>query len=166
MSIIGIVANKRQNEQIKKQIENENLKLEIICINAKSIENIKNIKFESIVIQTPLEKLQDKQENIKEILKNTKYLLLNTDINLNENLFKDIDVKILTYGLKQKATITVSSIGEKQIIVSIQRAFKNLKGKIIEQQEIPVEISKNTTKDLYNLLIKTCIINIFDTRNR
>jgi hypothetical protein len=166
MYIIGIIASARQTNEIKKEISKENFKCEVICINSKSIENIKNVKFEILIMQDSLEKLKENQKYVKEILKNTKYLLLNTDIIINEDIFKDASVKILTYGLKQKSTITASSIEEKQVVVSIQRAFKDLKGKIIEQQEVPVEPTKNSTKNLYNSLIKIAIINIFDVEKR
>ena len=165
MSIIGIVASERQTNQIRKQIEKEGLKIEIICINYKSIENIKNIKFEIIVMQDSLEKLKEKKLNIIEILKSAKYLLLNTDTNVNQEILKNVNIKVLTYGLKQKATITASSISDTQVIISIQRAFKTLNGKIIEQQEIPVEFVKNSSKELYNSLIKTTIIYIFSGKN-
>ncbi len=166
MSIIGVVASEKQTNEIKKQIEKEGLKIEVVCINAKSIENIKNIKFDILIIQEPLEKLKEKQEYVRIMLKSTKYLLLNSDITINEDIFNEVNMKILTYGLKQKATITASSIGERQIIISIQRAFKNINANIIEQQEIPVELAKNDIRNLYNSLIKTAIINIFSTRNR
>lgn len=166
MSIIGIISSERQTNQIQKEIEKENIKVEVICINAKSIENVKNIKFEILIIQDSLEKLKEKQEYVRKILKNAKYVLLNTDLSINEDVFKDINVKILTYGLKQKATITASSIEESQVIISIQRSFKDLKGNIIEQQEIPAELVKSSTKNLYNSLIKTAIINIFNSKNR
>ena len=166
MSIIGIVASERQTNQIKKQINSENVKTELISINPKSIENIKNIKFEIIVIQESLDKLKNNQLKMIELLRNAKYLLLNADITKNEELFQNINAKILTYGLKQKSTITTSSIEENQVIVSIQRAFESFDGKIIEQQEVPVELIKNGTKDLYNSLIKIAIINICAAKNR
>ena len=43
MSIIGIISSQRKVNQIKKEIQKENLKTQIICINYKSIENIKNV---------------------------------------------------------------------------------------------------------------------------
>ena len=85
---------------------------------------------------------------------------------INEKFLNDINIKILTYGLKTKATITTSSIEEKRIVISIQRAFKDLNGNIIEQQEIPVDLIKNSAKKLYNSLIKTAIINLIDVKNR
>lgn len=159
MSVIGIIASERQTNQIKKQIEKEAIKVDLICINSKSIENIKNVKFEVLIIEDTLEKL--KENYVREILKNVKYVFLNADISEDEGILKNINNKILTYGLKQKSTITVSSISEKKIIISIQRAFKNLDGKLIEQQEIPVEITKKSVKSLYNVLIKMSIINMY-----
>lgn len=166
MSIIGIIASERQTNQIRKEIQQDGLSVEMVCINSKSIENIKKVKFEILVIQDSLEKLSEKQDCIKKTLKNAKYLLLNTDISINEDMFKDINAKILTYGLKRKATITASSIEENKAIISIQRAFKSLNGNIIEQQEIPVELIKNTTKKLHNSLIKIAIINLNNVKNR
>lgn len=165
MSIIGIIADERQSNQIKKQINQENSNLEFVCINYKSIENIKNIKFKILIIQDPLEKLKEKQEYIKKIIKSTKYVLLNADINIKEENFKDIDLKILTYGLKQKATITVSSMEKERAVISIQRAFKNLKEKVIEQQEIPVRLIGNSSRNLYNSLIKIAIIKLENDKN-
>ncbi len=166
MSIIGIIASQRQTNQIKKEIEKQNIKVEIVCINSRSIENVKNIKFEILIIQDSLEKLKEKQEHIRKMLIEAKYVLLNTDQSIKEEIFKDIDIKILTYGLKRKATITLSSIEESQVIISIQRAFKNLEGKIIEQQEIPIEVIKKSTKNLYNCLIKIAIIKFSNVKNR
>lgn len=165
MSIIGIIADERQSNQIKKQINQENSNLEFVCINYKSIENIKNIKFKILIIQDPLEKLKEKKEYIKKIIKSTKYVLLNADINIKEENFKDIDLKILTYGLKQKATITVSSMEKERAVISIQRAFKNLKEKVIEQQEIPVRLIGNSSRNLYNSLIKIAIIKLENDKN-
>lgn len=165
MSIIGIIASEKQANQMRKEIK-EALEKELISINYKSIENIKNVKFEIVIIQELQGKLKEKQEYLKELLKETKYLLLNADITINEEVFEGVNVKILTYGLKQKATVTVSSIEENQIIISIQRAFKNIKGKMISQQEIPINLKKKNSKYLYNYLVKVAIINLFSSKNR
>ena len=165
MSIIGIIAKEKRVNQIKKQIEKENLNIEFVCINYKSIKNVRNIKFEIIIIQDSLIKLQENKEYIKDIMKNAKYVLLNTDINISEENFKNIDLKILTYGLKRKATITISSIKEEKALISIQRAFKNLKEKIIEQKEVPVELDENSDKNMYNLLIKLAIMELISGKN-
>ena len=142
---IGVVANSSNVKQIKKDII-ENLKSEVISINSKSIENVKNIKFETIIIQDLMENLKDKTIYLKEILKNTKYILLNSDLIIDSEIFENVRAQIITYGLKQKSTITMSSIEDNPAIISIQRSFKNLKGEIIEQQEIPIKINENQAK--------------------
>ncbi len=160
MSIIGIIASSSQAKQIKREIS-EIVNAEIIWINSKSVENIKNIKFEIIIIQSLSEQIKENKLALKTILKNSRYLLLNTDLNFDPVIFEVTKSKIITYGLKQKATITVSSVEEKQAMVSIQRGFENLQGKIIERQEIPIKLQENASKKIYNSLIKTTIINIY-----
>ena len=165
MSIIGIIAKEKRVNQIKKQIQKENLNIEFVCINNKSIKNLRNIKFEIFIIEDSLMKLQENKEYIKDIMKKAKYILLNSDINISEENLKDVELKILTYGLKQKSTITISSIKQEKILISIQRAFKNLNEKIIEQKEVPVELDVNSDKNIYNLLIKLAIMELISGKN-
>jgi len=165
MFIIGIIANTMQSKKIKKEIQQENLNAEIVFINSKSMQNIKNVKFEIVVIQNLLEKIRENKKVLKEIFKNSKYLLLNTDLVIEEDLFEETSAKIITYGLKQKSTITASSMEDSQVIISIQRAFENLQGNVIEVQEIPSKIDKEGANYIDNLLIKTAIININDAKN-
>lgn len=60
MSFIGIIANRKCFETIKKkmieEIGEENLNF--ILINLRSIENIKNIKFETIIVEDNLKKFE------------------------------------------------------------------------------------------------------------
>jgi len=163
MFIIGIIANSAQAKQIEKEIKQENIK--IIWINNKSIENVKNITLEIIIMQNIEEKLKENNESLKKILKNSRYILLNTDISIDSKIFEITKAQIITYGLKQKSTITTSSIEENQTIVSIQRAFKNVKGQVVERQEIPTELNKKGINNIYITLIKTAIINIQGVKN-
>lgn len=168
MSIIGIVANQKQIEQIRKEIEQniKDLKVEIVAINQNSIENIKNIKFDIVIVCDTLEKLEGKEKHVRDILNNSKYLLLNADANTENSILKDINIKIITYGLNQKSTITASSIGEEKIIICIQRAFKDIDDNIVEQKEVRSKLEKNNIKNIYNSLIKVAIINIYAGKNR
>ena len=56
----------------------------IIFINDKNISNVKNIKFETIIIDA---KIKNKFE-LRKILSNAKYIILNSDIELDINIFK------------------------------------------------------------------------------
>lgn len=167
MSLIGIVANQKQIDQIRKEIEQniKELKVEIVVINQNSIENIKNIRFDIVIICETLEKLEDRKKYVEDILKNSKYLLLNADINIENSILKNINIKIITYGLNQKSTITTSSIREQEIIICIQRSFRDINDNIVEQKEVRSKLEKNNIKNIYNSLIKVAIINICSVKN-
>ncbi len=136
MSFIGVFANKKCFETIQKQItkkiKEKNLKL--IQINLKSIENIKNIKFETIIVEDNLEKFKNHKEILEKIFETADYLILNTDKNTKQENQKNKAI-IITYGLNQKATVTVSSITETDILAYIQEPFKSKGGGKIEIEE-------------------------------
>lgn len=139
MACIGIVADKNSEQEIEKILlekskEYNNI-FTIIIINEKSINNIKNIKFETILIYKNIIKSED---IFKQILLNTKYLILNSDIEKPLKIVENIDITIITYGFNSKATITASSVNENEILLCIQRNILNLNKKLIEPQEINI----------------------------
>lgn len=139
MTCIGIVADKNSEQEIEKILlekskEYNNI-FTIIIINEKSINNIKNIKFETILIYKNIIKSEDV---FKQILLNTKYLILNSDIEKPLKIVENIDITIITYGFNSKATITASSVNENEILLCIQRNILNLNKKLIEPQEINI----------------------------
>ena len=71
------------------------------------------------------------------------------------------DSEIITYGLNQKATITMSSIKSENILICVQKNFKNYYGKIVEEQEVNVEITKNNLKKISNTMAIFTILTIF-----
>ena len=62
MYFIGIVSNNKSFEKIRKKIleKIKDINMNIININFQTIENIQNVKFETIVIDNNLEKLKNK----------------------------------------------------------------------------------------------------------
>ena len=135
MSFIGIISNKNEKQLIKK-INDKVQDITIIEINEKSIDNIKNIKFNVILIKENSNILKNKILQIENILKRAQYIIINSDIEIDFKVFVSESTKVLTYGFNSKATITASSITEENILVCIQRNIINIKGKIIEPQEI------------------------------
>ena len=139
MACIGIVADKNSEQEIEKilleKCKEYNNIFTIIIINEKSINNIKNIKFETILIYKNIIKSEDV---FKQILLNTKYLILNSDIEKPLKIVENIDITIITYGFNSKATITASSVNENEILLCIQRNILNLNKKLIEPQEINI----------------------------
>ena len=163
MPFIGVIAKESDSNFIKNEVLKNapNNKFEIFNINQKNIENIKNIRFETIVINDDLKDLLANSKYLEDILKNSKYLIINTDI------IKDIDIlgnnkfNIITYGLNNEATITISSVKDDDILICVQQVYKDVNNKSIEQQEINIKIAKNNLKKLCNSLSIFAILSIY-----
>ena len=154
MFFIGIVSEEKNEKHIKdilkQKIENEN----VVFINEKNIENIKNIKFKIIVTNNGID-----NKNIKNILLNAEYLILNSDINVKIDLIENLDLKVITYGFNSKSTVTASSITEEEMLICVQRNIINIKGKKIEPQEINIE--KDIMLDNYDNMYIMCLAIIY-----
>ena len=154
MFFIGIVSEEKNEKHIKnilkQKIENEN----VVFINEKNIENIKNIKFKIIVLNKGID-----NKNIKNILLNAEYLILNSDINVKIDLIENLDLKVITYGFNSKSTVTASSVTEEEMLICVQRNIINIKGKKIEPQEINIE--KDIMLDNYDNMYIMCLATIY-----
>lgn len=154
MLFIGIVSEEKNEKHIKdilkQKIENEN----VVFINEKNIENIKNIKFKIIVLNKGID-----NKNIKNILLNAEYLILNSDINVKIDLIESLDLKVITYGFNSKSTVTASSVTEEEMLICVQRNIINIKGKKIEPQEINIE--KDIMLDNYDNMYIMCLATIY-----
>ena len=154
MFFIGIVSEEKNEKHIKdilkQKIENEN----VVFINEKNIENIKNIKFKIIVLNKGID-----NKNIKNILLNAEYLILNSDINVKIDLIDNLDLKVITYGFNSKSTVTASSVTEEEMLICVQRNIINIKGKKIEPQEINTE--KDIMLDNYDNMYIMCLATIY-----
>ena len=154
MFFIGIVSEEKNEKHIKdilkQKIENEN----VVFINEKNIENIKNIKFKIIVLNKGID-----NKNIKNILLNAEYLILNSDINVKIDLIENLDLKVITYGFNSKSTVTASSVTEEEMLICVQRNIINIKGKKIEPQEI--NIKKDIMLDNYDNMYIMCLAIIY-----
>lgn len=155
MPFIGIIAEERKSNIIKKQIV-ERLKIDenlIILIKEKNIENIKNIKFDTII----LDRKFNNEKNLKMVLENVKYLIINCDVVKSFNVLNDIEINVITYGFNSKATITASSVGEEEILVCLQRNIINAKKQKVEPQEVKIEIQN----DVMSTMAITAILLIY-----
>lgn len=138
MAFIGIISDSK-SEKIIKMILDEKLDKSnnIIVINSKSVENLKNIKFETVLIANNNNIIKENKETINKIINNTKYLIINADIELELQFEEQVELNVITFGFNPKATITASSV-EDDILLCIQRNIKDIEGKIIEQQEMKI----------------------------
>lgn len=163
MSFIGVVANRKCFENIKKEVTEKIKKEDInfIQINLRSIENVKNVKFETIIVEDNLEKLKKNKEILEKLCKNTQYLMINTDRNSEQEEIMKIPNKI-TYGLNRKANVTISSISEIDVLIYWQKDLKNREGQKIEIEERRIKKREKKQLKTYEILIIYTILKIYD----
>ena len=77
--------------------------------------------------------------------------------NLNaRKFFKANNTPVITCGRGSKNTLTVSSISEESMLLSLQRNIEDIKGRQIEPCEIKVNILKN--EDIFSVLAATAVL--------
>ena len=136
MSVIGIISNSNNIIELENKFKNELNEKNIIGINEKSLKNFIHIKFDIIVIYNEMENTKV----LKEIIKNSKYLIINTDFKENLSLLDDeINSSVITFGFNSKSTITIVSNENEEIILDVQREIENYNGKKIECQEVKID---------------------------
>ena len=162
MPFVGIVSKVNDSNFIKNAISKNSKEnnFEIININKKSIENIKNVKFDILVICENIEKILKNSLYLEEIIKKADYIIVNSDVKENLSILKNVETNIVTYGFNAKATITISSIKEEKTMVCIQRKINGINN-IIEEQDFNIEIEKNNVNKLYNVLVIFTILAIY-----
>lgn len=154
MPFIGVIADENNENFIRREIV-EKLKLRessVLFIKEKSIENIKNIKFETIIIDRKFKNM----EILKKMLLNTNYLVINTDRIKSIEMFEDYNLKIFTFGFNSKALVTASSVTEDGILICVRREIESISGKVIEPQEI--KISSNEDAESTMAVVCTLLI--------
>ena len=156
MSFIGIITNVKNETYMSRVLANIFEKEQIIFITDKNIGNMRNIRFETIVIDVGLEHIED----LKVILSNTKYVILNGDIELKEAVLKNLNLVVISYGFQSKTTFTVSSVSERNIIICLQRIIKSVTGKKYEPQEFEVENQQNI--DIHVIICLKIILLIYE----
>ena len=166
MSFIGIISNNKSFENIKRKIEKE-MKIEnvkLINLTEQNIENMKNVKFETLIIDSNLENFKSRKKIIEMICDKTKYIILNADIKLEMEMDICKKINIITYGLNQKSTITISSISDMQVLIYIQRNIININKKILQVEEKSIKLDLEKKLGLYEILIIYAILSIYSDK--
>lgn len=161
MKFIGVISGDKYIKS--KLIEHLNSKdniYNIVNISEKNIKSLKELKFETIVINN--NNIQKNTEEFDKILNNSKYVIINSD---NKWINKCPESKTITFGLNFNADVTVSSIKSDKIMVCTQKDIENIKNKIEEPQEFNMqfkdELMENKLED--NLAIAT-VMKIYDKK--
>ena len=151
MLFIGLIAKKKDVQSIRKDIKEK--EIEIIEIKENNIENLKNIKFEEIIFLDDINLKENEYIFLKELIQNSKHLIINTDISINilRKIGIEKPIKIITFGFNSKATITISSVKENKAIIFIQRDIMITEQKRIETQEKEIKLENN--EKIYNKIV-------------
>ena len=160
MPFIGVIADEKNENFIRREIV-DSLELRessVLFIKEKSIENIKNIKFETIILARKFKNM----EILKKILANTKYLIVNTDRVKNIEMFNESNLQIITFGFNLKATVTASSVTEDSSLICVGKEIKTIKNRIIEPQEIKID----TGEDTESIMAVVTILLLYDINNK
>lgn len=148
MAVVGIISNSNNIIEKENKIQNDLNEKNIILINEDSLENVKSIKFDVIVIYEEMKKT----DKVKEILKCSKNIIINTDFKYNIKLLDDnVEGVVITFGFNSKSTITIVSNENEEIILEIQREFKRLSNEKIECQEIKLK-NKYGKSNIYEVI--------------
>lgn len=155
MSFIGIITNPKNEEYMKKILCKKFNIFKVIFITDKNVENLKNVKFDTVVIDSVIKDIK----NLKVVISNAKYIILNSDLAINFSVLDDLNLVVISYGFNNKATFTVSSVSYGNIIICLQRIINNIFGEKYEPQEFEIEINKNV--DIYILICIEIIILLY-----
>lgn len=160
MVLIGIVANKKCFETIRLEIMKKDNQMNIIHISLKSLENMKNIKFDTVIIENDLEKYQDYKEQLKKICREASYVIVNTDMNPE---YREIKTQsLITFGINQYANVTISSNSEENVLIYWQKSINNKAGNKIEIEERRIKKDENNNLKIDEILILYSIFKIYD----
>lgn len=151
MSFIGVICESKNENYIKQILTKKLNKETVIILNKDNVDNLKNIKFKTMIIFSNNNKILSKKELIKSIIQKSNYLIIDADKKINFDLLQDIKINVITYGFNSKSTITTSSVRDENILLCIQRNIQDLNNKEIEPQEISIQ--KSVAKIDTNILM-------------
>ena len=155
MTFIGMISDHKSFENIKEILKKNSKKdINLIHVTKKSISNIKNIRFETIIIDSLLSSFKEETLLIENMCLHARYIAINTDLNSQiPDVIKKSKAHIITYGLNQKATVTISSITESGVLIYLQKSLKDINGKIIEIGEEMIKLDEENRLKTYEVLI-------------
>lgn len=139
MAFIGILTDSSHEPYLKQNLSEIIKHNQILFLTQESLKNVKNIKFQVMILG---KKITKQQQELRQLLEKTQYLIFNADRTENTEILKDLSFHLITYGFNSKATITASSVEEQKMMICLQRGIQNIEGRSIEPQEIEISLEK------------------------
>ena len=154
MPFIEIITDQKSQTQLNKVLTKKMVNnCDVLYIKEKNIENTKNIKLETLILNRKIEN----NEIMNKILKNSKNAIVNMDLNVNVD--KITKANIITFGYNSQSDITISSVEEDQILICIQNTITSIYNRKIEPQEIKVKVKSDI--NVYNIMIIIALTSLY-----
>ncbi len=156
MVFIGLITDSKSESNIEKLLSYNKFLVEnkVIFIKEKNIDNIKNVHFDTVIINKKFEKIDE----LNKILQNAKNVIINMDIDAKYEELNITNSNLITYGFNSKSSITISSVTDDDVLICVQRNIYNNYGEI-ELQEIKLEYNENYS--IYDLIIVLVLFLIY-----
>lgn len=164
MSFIGIISESKNETYINRRLNSKLSSKNIININEKNIENIKNVTFETILINGKNTKILSKLNILKNMIAKAKYLIINADVENNLLVLDNINANVITFGFNSKSTITASSVKDENILICIQRTIENINKEEIEPQELIIDVD-TTSVSVHTAMGITALLIIYGIKD-
>lgn len=179
-SLDNKISTPKELKEYVKVLKKSETDVLIISLTNDAIEKglYSNISFDIVVHTLNLKEQNDSEcilhENIRndntiiKKLNDKGYLVIDIDDDNYMELLQGVNAYLLTYGLNSKATITMSSINDKNNKLSIcqQRTIRTFSGKVVEPQEFIINIKNSSTQKIYNVLATVAVGLIFNVNSQ
>ena len=159
MAFIGIITNEKNILNMTKFLKKTFDMKDIVFISNNNIEKFQNMKFETVVVDKEIKNINQ----LKSIISNSRYLILNADIKIDSAILEDMNLMVITYGFQNKATFTVSSVSENNIIICLQIIMKTAQNGKYEPQEMNIKIEQNL--DIHTIICMNILTMLYQKRN-
>ena len=106
--------------------------------------------------------IRELEGTLNKLIAKSEYVIVNEDIGTIIDLLKDIKSNIISYGFNSKSTITMSSVTDDSIQVSVQRNIISKKSEV-EQQEI--SLNKEAKSDVYDIMLLISLLLIHNNED-
>lgn len=161
MYLVGIIEKTCNTIEMSKILDKKGIykKCTITKMNQDSLSNFKNVKFDVVIINYEID-IGKCEKILKSILNSAKVIILNIDYKENLKVVENINTQVITYGFNKKATVTITSCDEDNIMLEIQREIISLNNVVIESREIQsaYETGKNGLHFYTSILILENIV--------
>lgn len=158
MFFIGIITDKNSENNIKNIMKNRLDDSKIIFLNKYNIENFRNVRFDSLVINNKI----DNKYILDSISEKSKFVLYNSDINEESKISNEVS-NFISFGYNSRANVTISSVEDDNYLIFIQNNICGYNGKV-GMQEIRFE-KEQSNINAYDSMIATVIDLIYRKNN-